>query len=478
MIAKIGQIISTLFSFAGGLGVGYLLTNDDTLILVSATILWGLVGIKVVWDIMPKLIAKSLALGRVHSGLYYLIIFMSLTYVLSTTAIQRMMLKNQAKAIDKAYSAYVKDYKKIELGSKEKLISLEDKKTILETKKLNTEKKIANEDKRVASENNAHLLNEVKDFVYRKKYIYEDGTKTSKVNSTWGGWWQSNTAGCDIANENDVIECELNKRLSNISSEIKDNALPIELSSIIKNLEAIKKSIREEKERLKIDESDRVSKFKRIQDIENRAWDKVPSWWIIAGALFLFGLFIEGGLIASDVFIALGGRRPNKQPVRPKGATVTENMTHVMQNDDILDILTIFSLRERSVDAINQHEYVDAILPSVVHGAGNTRKGQVRADMNSLLGAIFVAVNKRYPSYKNVSVDEVFYVNATEIFKNSKGDKVIGFGSTNRNKKKGISPQEKAIRFLEQVEQKNEAFSPQYLTLDRLVKICDIYKKQ
>jgi len=477
MIAKIGQIISTIFSFAGGLGVGYLLTNDDAIILVSATILWGLVGIKVVWDIMPKLIDKSLALGRVHGGLYYVILFMSLTYLLSTTAIQRMMLKNEAKAIDKAYPIYVEDYKKIELGSKEQLLSLQDKKAILETNKLHVEKKMTNEDKRVASENNAQLLDKVKEFVYRKKYVYENGIKTNKVNSSWKGWWKSNTVGCKIGNENDVIQCELNKRLSGLSVKLKDNALPIELNSITKELKAVKASIKEEEARLKTNEGDRVAKLKRIKDIEKKAWDNVPSWLVIAVALFLFGLFIEGGLIASDVFIALGGKRPNKQPVRPKGATVTENITHVMQNDDILDVLTIFSLRERSVDAINQHEYVDALLPSTTH-VGGTRKGQVRADVNSLLGAIFVAVNKGYPSYKDVSVDEVFYVNATEMFENSKGDKVIGFGSTNRNKKKGISPQEKAIRFLEQVEQKNEAFSPQYLTLERLVKICDIYKQQ
>jgi hypothetical protein len=464
MTSKLGQYLSTAVSFGSGYGIGTFLFPSNTTYSLAVAGVVGVIGIKVAWDIMPKMIM----LKNIR-GVFIVSSIMASSYLLNMETVHSMLLENEAIKINPSYSKLIENFANLNIGNQDDIEELEDKKQALIEKELQIQSQIATFKKTSIKTIPANIHKQIEELVLSKKYIERNGRRTSIISPSYRGWWKSKTTGCSITDTESVINCLEQKEIKELSSTPIDPKLKIDLDTVKHSIETIKQSIKEKKEQYLAKASERKSKLARINSIKNKADKNTPSYLLIAISLLIIGLIVEGGLIASDILLVMGA-------TRLKTKSTTSNIETVMQNDNLLDILTIFANRTRSVDAINQHEYVDELLPYVIHKKG-TRKKQVKADANNLLGAIFVAVNKGYQSYKEITVDEVYQVNYEEKFKNRAGEMVVGLGSTNRNKKNGYSPQEKAIRFLVQVEQKNKGYSPIYMDFDRLKQICEIYLK-
>jgi len=383
MTSKLGQYLSTAVSFGSGYGIGIFLFPSNTTYSLAVAGVVGVIGIKVAWDIMPKMIM----LKNIR-GVFIVSSIMASSYLLNIETVHSMLLKNEAIKINPSYTKLLENFANLNIGNHNEIEELEDKKQALVDKELQIKSQIATSKKSNIKTIPANLHQEIEELVLSKKYIVKNGHRTSMISPSYRTWWKNKTTGCSITDTVSVIDCLEQKEIKKLSSVAVDPKLKIDLDTVKNSIATIKQSIEEKKEQYLVKASERKSKLARINAIKAKANKNTPSYWLIAISLLIIGLIVEGGLIASDILLVMGA-------TRPKAKSTTSNIETVMQNDNLLDILTVFANRTRSVDAINQHEYVDELLPYVVHKKG-TRKKQVKADANNLLGAIFVAINKGY----------------------------------------------------------------------------------
>ena len=69
MTSKLGQYLSTAVSFGSGYGIGTFLFPSNTTSSLAVAGVVGVVGIKVAWDIMPKMIMLK-NIRRVYRFIY------------------------------------------------------------------------------------------------------------------------------------------------------------------------------------------------------------------------------------------------------------------------------------------------------------------------------------------------------------------------------------------------------------------------